>query len=96
MGAIFMSLFLGWLYWQVGNSSPAHSPTPVSISEVSVYLQNMTGAMFVCGTSAIFSALGPLLMLCILMSIIFSSNGEDCIFEGRKFKIIYNNSIFFK
>jgi len=27
----------------------------------------MTGAMFVCGTSAIFSALGPLLMLCNIL-----------------------------
>ncbi|CAD8168491.1 unnamed protein product [Paramecium octaurelia] len=61
-GSVFMLLFLGWLFWQVGKDQPPQDEN-VSIDDLSKYLNNMRGACFVCGTSAIFSALGPLLML---------------------------------
>ncbi|CAD8079189.1 unnamed protein product [Paramecium sonneborni] len=61
-GSVFMLLFLGWLYWQVGKDQPSQDEN-VNIDVLSKYLNNMRGACFVCGTSAIFSALGPLLML---------------------------------
>ncbi|CAD8171416.1 unnamed protein product [Paramecium pentaurelia] len=61
-GSVFMLLFLGELNWMVGKDQPPQDEN-VSIGDLSKYLNNMRGACFVCGTSAIFSALGPLLML---------------------------------
>ncbi|KAM3136282.1 hypothetical protein pb186bvf_011581 [Paramecium bursaria] len=65
IGAIFVSIFLSCLYWNIGNddAKPPEAPTETSRDKLLPYLMNFTGGLFVCGTSAIFSALGPLLMI---------------------------------
>ncbi|CAD8133308.1 unnamed protein product [Paramecium pentaurelia] len=63
IAAFILSIFIGSLYWNVGDEMPNQSPELSKYSDVTKFLQNMNGACFMGGTGAFFSALHPMMML---------------------------------